>query len=101
VQAGLVAAKLGVAVAHVKAGLHSFDMSMPEEINRKLTDAISHLLFVTESGIKNLRKEGVEQEKIFFAGKVWWNIEKLRKNLTFCGRLVCRKTAPRQRFTGC
>jgi UDP-N-acetylglucosamine 2-epimerase (non-hydrolysing) len=69
--AALVAAKLGVAVAHVEAGLRSFDMSMPEEINRKLTDAISDLLFVTEqSGIQNLRKEGVEQEKIFLVGNV-------------------------------
>jgi UDP-N-acetylglucosamine 2-epimerase (non-hydrolysing) len=69
--AALVASKLGVAVAHVEAGLRSFDMSMPEEINRKLTDAISDLLFVTEqSGIQNLRKEGVDQEKIFFVGNV-------------------------------
>jgi UDP-N-acetylglucosamine 2-epimerase (non-hydrolysing) len=69
--AALVASKLGVAVAHVEAGLRSFDMSMPEEINRKLTDAISDLLFVTEqSGIQNLRKEGVEEHKIFFVGNV-------------------------------
>jgi UDP-N-acetylglucosamine 2-epimerase (non-hydrolysing) len=69
--AALVASKLGVAVAHVEAGLRSFDMSMPEEINRKLTDAISDLLFVTEqSGIQNLRKEGVGQEKVFFVGNV-------------------------------
>jgi UDP-N-acetylglucosamine 2-epimerase (non-hydrolysing) len=69
--AALVAAKLGVAVAHVEAGLRSFDMSMPEEINRKLTDAISDLLFVTEqSGIQNLRKEGVDPEKIFLVGNV-------------------------------
>ena len=69
--AALVASKLGVAVAHVEAGLRSFDMSMPEEINRKLTDAISDLLFVTEqSGIQNLLKEGVEQDKIFLVGNV-------------------------------
>jgi UDP-N-acetylglucosamine 2-epimerase (non-hydrolysing) len=69
--AALVASKLGVAVAHVEAGLRSFDMSMPEEINRKLTDAISDLLFVTEqSGIQNLRKEGVAEEKIFLVGNV-------------------------------
>lgn len=69
--AALVASKLGVAVAHVEAGLRSFDMSMPEEINRKLTDAISDLLFVTEqSGIQNLRKEGVGEDKIFFVGNV-------------------------------
>ena len=69
--AALVASKLGVTVAHVEAGLRSFDMSMPEEINRKLTDAISDLLFVTEqSGIQNLRKEGVEQDRIFLVGNV-------------------------------
>jgi UDP-N-acetylglucosamine 2-epimerase (non-hydrolysing) len=69
--AALVASKLGVPVAHVEAGLRSFDMSMPEEINRKLTDAISDLLFVTEqSGIQNLRKEGVEQDRIFLVGNV-------------------------------
>jgi UDP-N-acetylglucosamine 2-epimerase (non-hydrolysing) len=69
--AALVASKLGVTVAHVEAGLRSFDMSMPEEINRKLTDAISDLLFVTEqSGIQNLLKEGVERDKIFLVGNV-------------------------------
>jgi UDP-N-acetylglucosamine 2-epimerase (non-hydrolysing) len=69
--AALVASKLRVAVAHVEAGLRSFDMSMPEEINRKLTDAISDLLFVTEqSGIQNLRKEGVAEDKIFLVGNV-------------------------------
>jgi len=69
--AALVASKLGVTVAHVEAGLRSFDRSMPEEINRKLTDAISDLLFVTEqSGIQNLLKEGVEQGKIFLVGNV-------------------------------
>ena len=67
----LPAKKLGVKVAHVEAGLRSFDMSMPEEINRKLTDAISDLLFVTEeSGVRNLRAEGVAPEKVFVVGNV-------------------------------
>jgi UDP-N-acetylglucosamine 2-epimerase (non-hydrolysing) len=67
----LTAKKLGVKVAHVEAGLRSFDMSMPEEINRKLTDAISDLLFVTEeSGVRNLRAEGVAAEKVFVVGNV-------------------------------
>jgi len=67
----LVAAKLGVKVVHVEAGLRSFDRSMPEEINRLLTDAISDLLFVSEpSGLKNLRAEGVPDEKVFFVGNV-------------------------------
>ena len=52
--------KLGVPVAHVEAGLRSFDRTMPEEINRLLTDAIGDLLLVTEpSGVANLRREGV------------------------------------------
>jgi len=58
-------------VAHIEAGLRSFDMTMPEEINRKLTDAVSSLLFVTEqSGVENLRREGVPDEKIFLVGNV-------------------------------
>src|SRR3972149_10093649 len=62
----LVAVKMGVKVAHVEAGLRSFDRTMPEEINRVLTDAISDLLFVTEpSGVENLRHEGIADEKIF------------------------------------
>jgi UDP-N-acetylglucosamine 2-epimerase (non-hydrolysing) len=71
IAAALTAAKLGIGVAHIEAGLRSFDMTMPEEINRKLTDAISDLLFVTEeSGVKNLKHEGVPAEKIFLVGNV-------------------------------
>src|SRR4051812_12431160 len=67
----LVAVKLGVPVAHVEAGLRSFDRSMPEEINRVLTDAISRWLFVSEpSGVANLRREGVPEERIFLVGNV-------------------------------
>jgi UDP-N-acetylglucosamine 2-epimerase (non-hydrolysing) len=67
----ITAAKLGIPVAHIEAGLRSFDMSMPEEINRKLTDAISDLLFVTEqSGMDNLKHEGIPAEKIFLVGNV-------------------------------
>jgi UDP-N-acetylglucosamine 2-epimerase (non-hydrolysing) len=69
--AALTAVKLGIRVAHVEAGLRSFDMRMPEEINRKLTDSISELLFVTEqSGVENLMREGVPQERIFLVGNV-------------------------------
>jgi UDP-N-acetylglucosamine 2-epimerase (non-hydrolysing) len=69
--AALTAVKLGISVAHIEAGLRSFDMTMPEEINRKLTDAVSSLLFVTEqSGVENLRNEGVAAEKIFLVGNV-------------------------------
>src|SRR4030042_918345 len=71
VACGLVAVKLGVKLVHVEAGLRSGDRTMPEEINRVLTDAISDLLFVTEqSGIDNLRKEGIDSEKVHFVGNV-------------------------------
>jgi UDP-N-acetylglucosamine 2-epimerase (non-hydrolysing) len=67
----LTAVKLGVPVAHVEAGLRSFDRTMPEEINRLLTDAISRWLFVTErSGLDNLRREGVPDERVFLVGNV-------------------------------
>ncbi|GMU23171.1 MAG: UDP-N-acetyl glucosamine 2-epimerase [Phycisphaerae bacterium] len=67
----LVAAKLGVGIFHVEAGLRSFDRGMPEEINRILTDSISDLLFVSEpSGIENLRREGVAEQRIHFVGNV-------------------------------
>jgi len=67
----LVAAKLGVRIAHVEAGLRSFDRTMPEEINRVLTDQISDLLFITEaSAAENLRREGVPDDRIHFTGNV-------------------------------
>jgi len=75
----LVATKLGVKVAHVEAGLRSFDRNMPEEINRLLTDSISDLLLVSEaSGMENLKKEGVADEKVKFVGNVM--IDTLTKN---------------------
>lgn len=68
---GLVAVKLAVKLIHVEAGLRSLDRTMPEEINRVLTDAISDLLFVTEqSGVDNLKKEGISPDKIHFVGNV-------------------------------
>jgi len=67
----LVASKLGIPVAHVEAGLRSFDRTMPEEINRVLTDHISDFLFVTErSGLENLALEGIAEEKVFLVGNV-------------------------------
>jgi UDP-N-acetylglucosamine 2-epimerase (non-hydrolysing) len=67
----IVAKKLNIRVAHVEAGLRSFDMSMPEEINRMVTDAISDYFFVTEeSGMWNLLKEGKPLESIHFVGHV-------------------------------
>ncbi len=83
----LTARKMGIPVGHVEAGLRSFDMGMPEEINRKLTDAISDLLFVTEeSGLTNLRREGIEKNKIHFVGNVM--IDTLLKHLD---KLNCGK----------
>jgi UDP-N-acetylglucosamine 2-epimerase (non-hydrolysing) len=71
VAAAIAAVKMGRPVAHVEAGLRSFDRSMPEEINRILTDSISDLLFTSEpSGEQNLRREGVGPEKIHFVGNV-------------------------------
>lgn len=71
IAAALVATKMNVAIAHVEAGLRSGDRSMPEEVNRILTDSISDFLFVTEqSGMVNLAKEGVPDEKVFFVGNV-------------------------------
>lgn len=68
---GLVAVKLGAKLIHVEAGLRSFDRTMPEEVNRVLTDSISDLLFVTEqSGVDNLRNEGINPRKIHFVGNV-------------------------------
>jgi len=67
----VVAKKMGIEVAHVEAGLRSFDLSMPEEINRMVTDAISDYFFVTEkSGVDNLKREGKSTERIFFVGHV-------------------------------
>jgi UDP-N-acetylglucosamine 2-epimerase (non-hydrolysing) len=76
----LVAKKMHIPVAHVEAGLRSFDRQMPEEINRILTDTISDFLFVTEeSGMQNLRREGIADEKVFFTGNVM--IDSLVSNL--------------------
>ncbi len=67
----LVAAKAGVPVAHIEAGLRSFDRAMPEEVNRVVTDCLSDLLFVSEpSGMKNLRNEGIFGERVHFVGNV-------------------------------
>jgi UDP-N-acetylglucosamine 2-epimerase (non-hydrolysing) len=67
----LVAVKEGIPLAHVEAGLRSFDRSMPEEINRVVTDSVSDWLFTTEtSGNQNLANEGVPGSKVFFVGNL-------------------------------
>ena len=97
----VTARKMGIQVAHVEAGLRSFDRTMPEEINRIVTDSISDFLFVSEpSGIENLRREGIGQTadgrrrteksnrskaKVFFVGNImidtlFYSLNKLKKN---------------------
>ncbi|MEZ4601736.1 MAG: UDP-N-acetylglucosamine 2-epimerase (non-hydrolyzing) [Syntrophotaleaceae bacterium] len=67
----IVAKKLDIPVAHVEAGLRSCDRTMPEEINRLVTDSISDYFFVTEPGaLENLRREGKDPQKILFSGHV-------------------------------
>jgi len=67
----LVAAKLDTKVAHVEAGLRSYDRTMPEEINRLLTDSISDLLLASEpDAVDNLRREGLDGDKVQFVGNV-------------------------------
>ncbi len=81
----LVAKKLFIKVAHVEAGLRSFDQKMPEEVNRLLTDQLSDFLFTTEKSAEiNLKREGIDSSKIFFVGNVMidtliMNIEKAKK----------------------
>jgi UDP-N-acetylglucosamine 2-epimerase (non-hydrolysing) len=89
VACALAAVKLGVGVAHVEAGLRSFDRTMPEEINRLLTDAVADLLLISEeSGRANLRKEGVPDAKLKMVGNVM--IDTLLSQL---GKAKAKKTA--------
>ena len=67
----VVASKLGVRVGHVESGLRSFDRGMPEEINRIVTDVLSDMLFVSEeSGMINLKNEGIADDKVHFVGNI-------------------------------
>jgi UDP-GlcNAc3NAcA epimerase len=71
----LAAVKLGIPVAHVEAGLRSFNLAMPEEVNRILTDRISRWLFTpTETASCHLRREGVEDERIISVGDVMYDV---------------------------
>ncbi|MFZ0033565.1 MAG: UDP-N-acetylglucosamine 2-epimerase (non-hydrolyzing), partial [Sedimentisphaerales bacterium] len=85
----LVAAKLGAKIVHVEAGLRSFDRTMPEEINRVLTDAISDLLFVTEpSGLVNLKQEGIDGTKVHFVGNVMIDTLELHREKASNSRIL-------------
>jgi UDP-N-acetylglucosamine 2-epimerase (non-hydrolysing) len=79
----LVSAKLGIPIAHVEAGLRSFDRTMPEEINRIVTDCLSDLLLVSEpSGVTNLTKEGHSEKAIRLVGNIM--IDSLLRALSAC-----------------
>lgn len=87
VACALTAAKLGVRVAHVEAGLRSFDRSMPEEINRLVTDALADFLLTSEqSANENLQREGQPADKVFFVGNV------MIDSLLSCRQLAQRST---------
>jgi UDP-N-acetylglucosamine 2-epimerase (non-hydrolysing) len=76
----LAAAKLGIMVGHVEAGLRSFDRTMPEEINRVMADHVSDLLFApTETSARNLRAEGLPERRIFVTGNTI--VDAVRENL--------------------
>jgi UDP-N-acetylglucosamine 2-epimerase (non-hydrolysing) len=87
----LVCSKLGIKVAHVEAGLRSRDRTMPEEINRILTDAISDLLLTTsEDANENLANEGIPAERVRFVGNVM--IDSLNDHLKISERSTVRET---------
>lgn len=76
----IVAKKANVKVAHIEAGIRSFDLTMPEEINRMVTDSITDYFFTTSSyANENLKKAGIEDDRIFFVGNIM--IDSLVKNL--------------------
>jgi len=78
--AAVVTSKLHLPLAHIEAGLRSFDNRMPEEINRIVTDRLSDYLFVTEqAGVDNLINEGISEDKIFLVGNIM--TDSLKKNL--------------------
>ena len=82
VAASLVARKLFIPVAHVEAGLRSFDETMPEEHNRRLTDHLSNLLFVSEpAGMENLKREGIDMSRAHLVGDIM--LETLRMFLPY------------------
>jgi UDP-N-acetylglucosamine 2-epimerase (non-hydrolysing) len=99
----LVAVKRGIPIAHVEAGLRSHDRSMPEEINRVLTDSISDYLFTTEpDAADNLRHEGIPDDRIFFVGNVM--IDTLIKHRALARErttLLCRLGLQPRQYAAC
>ena len=90
--AALVLAKLGVPYAHVESGLRSFDRSMPEEINRIVADEFADLLFAhSEDAVENLRREGIEPERIHLVGNTM--IDTLCRLEPLLSRASCRRPA--------
>jgi len=88
----LVAAKMHIPLAHVEAGLRSFDRDMPEEINRIVTDHLSTLLFTTEgSAIENLNNEGIHQSKCHFVGNCM--VDSLLANVN-----VAKESSPWEKY---
>ena len=93
VATALVARKIFIPVAHVESGLRSFDETMPEELNRRLTDCLSNLLFVSEpSGVHNLEREGIDMSRAYLVGDImletlqmFWPIVQQRKRSRFFG----------------
>jgi UDP-N-acetylglucosamine 2-epimerase (non-hydrolysing) len=86
---GLVAAKMRIPLVHVEAGLRSFDRTMPEEINRLLTDQICDVLYTTErSAAENLRREGIAMSRVHFVGNVMIDSLKASLSLAVASRAV-------------
>jgi len=99
----LTAAKLCIPLAHVEAGLRSFDRTMPEEINRILTDQLADYLFTTcEDARTNLIREGISKEKIFFVGNVMidtlLNHLKIAQNSDILEKLGLKKNKKTKRY---
>ena len=91
----LAAAKLHIPLAHVEAGLRSFNRRMPEEINRVVTDHVSDLLFVPTNGaVENLKREGVDSDKIHLVGDVMYD------SAAFVGDTAASKTLSQNNLAG-
>ena len=85
----LAAAKLHIPIAHIESGLRSFNVKMPEEINRKITDHLSTLLFCpTQSAVNNALREGISKDKLFLVGDVMYDAALYAENLKLKSNLL-------------